>query len=67
MSVALKIFGIILGGIMLLGSIFDWDLVVNGRREKIVRPLIGRTAIRIFYGITGLILIVCITLLFNVI
>lgn len=67
MSVTLKVFGIILGAFMLIGSILDWDFLVNGRRERRVRPLISRNGIRIFYGLIGLTLIVCIILLFNVI
>ena len=65
--VLLKILGIILGAFMLTGSILDWDFLVNGRREQRVRPIISRNGIRIFYGLIGLIMMICIILLFNVI
>lgn len=66
MSITLKIFGLIGGLILFLGAIFDWDFVVNGRREQRARPLISRTATRILYGFSGLVgVVLVIFLLFS--
>lgn len=67
MPVSLKILGIILGAFMLMGSILDWDFLVNGSRERRIRPIISRNGIRIFYGLIGLIMMICFILLFNAI
>lgn len=55
---AVKIFILAMGFYMLLGAVCNWNSLLTGIKEEHMAKLIGKTGVRIFYGIMGSLLIV---------
>lgn len=51
--IILKIVAFLVGLFMLVGSIMNYDSLLTGRREDRIVKLIGRTGLRVLYGLTG--------------
>jgi len=47
-----------MGAYFLLGSIFEWKILMNNKRVKIANTYYSHNGVRILYGILGAILLI---------
>ena len=60
----LRILFILAGLFAILAAVFNWDFYFSSRKSRMLEGLIGRTGVRIFNGVVGILLVICSIMIF---
>lgn len=55
--VIMALLGLLVGGVLIGGAIFNWDWLLNTRRARLFVKIFGRGGTRIILGIIGFLLL----------